>query len=782
MLPEQTGRSPAWRWLALAWLLLVVAMLVQQVRFWQQPRVDTDVMALLPERALDLRLQAANERLADALTDDVVVLLSTGNWDGTREAAHAFLASLQASTVLQAAAEEPDTQLDRALALYAPHRHGLLTPSQRRWLQETPPDIVAESALAKLYAPVAGGIAAWKDDPLGLWPAWWQARAGQGLEQRDGLVAVQDEDGRQWALLRLRSTQPAFQLDGGTPIGTALATARAAAQAQSSEPLELHAAGVPLHAEAAASRAAFEVNTIGLGSLLAVLLLAWLAFRSLRPILLVALSLVIGIGMAMAVTGWLFGQIHLLTLVFGASMAGVAEDYGIHYFASRQAQPQVPPRTMMRRLLPALALALVTSVLAYITLGIAPFPGLRQMAVFAATAIIATFVTAVLWFPWLDAGTPRTSRFARAISGSLARWPRWRFSATGVVLALVTLLFIAGGLMRLQANDDLRSLRTSDSGLIQAEARVGSLLGLPSPAQYFLLEAPGEQALLQKEEELTERLRALVDAGTIRGWRAVSDWVPSATRQTSDRALVMRAEAQAREHVAAALGEPAPAPTPTAAATLAPEAVLALPIAGSIAPLWLGETEGRNASVVLLQGLQPANVDAVAAAATGIQGVRWIDRTASYSALLQRYRVQMGWLLLAGYAAVGIALLLRFGRRAWRAWLPTALAALLSLAALGWIGEPLQLFGVLAQLLLLGLGIDYGIFLLEHEGDGASWLAVCLGAASTLLAFGLLSLSTTPALHGFGLTLLFGIGLVWLLSPCFRSPSHPQGTPRASPT
>ncbi|HPW12437.1 MAG TPA: hypothetical protein PK399_04610, partial [Thermomonas sp.] len=83
------------------------------------------------------------------------------------------------------------------------------------------------------------------------------------------------------------------------------------------------------------------------------------------------------------------------------------------------------------------------------------------------------------------------------------------------------------------------------------------------------------------------------------------------------------------------------------------------------------------------------------------------------------------------------------------------------------------------QLLLLGLGVDYGIFLLEHEGDGASWLAVCLGAASTLLAFGLLSLSATPALHGFGLTLLFGISLVWLLSPCFRPHARPNASAAA---
>ena len=71
-------------------------------------------------------------------------------------------------------------------------------------------------------------------------------------------------------------------------------------------------------------------------------------------------------------------------------------------------------------------------------------------------------------------------------------------------------------------------------------------------------------------------------------------------------------------------------------------------------------------------------------------------------------------------------------------------------------------------MLLLGMGIDYGIFLVEHRGDPSAWLAVCVGAASTWLSFGLLGLSATPALRAFGLTLLFGIGLVWLLSPLFR--------------
>src|SRR5690606_26352248 len=103
-------------------------------------------------------------------------------------------------------------------------------------------------------------------------------------------------------------------------------------------------------------------------------------------------------------------------------------------------------------------------------------------------------------------------------------------------------------------------------------------------------------------------------------------------------------------------------------------------------------------------------------------------------------------------------------------------AGILAVALLGWLGQPLQLFNVLALLLLLGMGIDYGIFLLEHRSDPAAWTAVSVGAASTWLSFGLLSLSSTPALRAFGLTMLFGIGLVWLVSPLFRPPAGTAGT------
>jgi predicted exporter len=111
---------------------------------------------------------------------------------------------------------------------------------------------------------------------------------------------------------------------------------------------------------------------------------------------------------------------------------------------------------------------------------------------------------------------------------------------------------------------------------------------------------------------------------------------------------------------------------------------------------------------------------------------------------------------------------------------PTAAASVTTLALLGTAGGSLQLFHVLALMLLLGIGVDYGIFLQEHPGrrDLIAWHAVALSAVSTLLSFGLLSLSNTPALQAFGLTITIGTVTVVLLGPCFAGdPAQQNDSP-----
>jgi len=250
----------------------------------------------------------------------------------------------------------------------------------------------------------------------------------------------------------------------------------------------------------------------------------------------------------------------------------------------------------------------------------------------------------------------------------------------------------------------------------------------------------------------------------------VSDWVPSRQRQHDNRTLTQARERAVLHEVGQAVGEDLHRPA-FAEQPLTLSQWLASPASSGLRAQWLGAQDGGFASVVLIRGLsQQAQAQALRTLAPTVEGVQWVDRADDISALMGRFRVVMGWLLVLGHALVLVTLYLRFGRSAWRAWLPCALGSLVCVAILGLMGEPFQLFNLLALMLLLGMGVDYGIFLLEHPGEqqGHAWLAVLLGAISTGLSFGLLALSSTPALRAFGLTLLIGLTLVCLLAPTMR--------------
>ncbi|MEX8194665.1 MMPL family transporter [Comamonas guangdongensis] len=764
------GPGRLWRAAALLWLLLALAVAGHQWRFWQDSRIDTDVLALLPlnEQAPDVA--QATQQLSEQLSRQVVVLLGTAQWSDSRQAAQRFRASLVAQQALLR--EEPlarQTAMQSALDFYQPWRQGLLTPQQRAHLQQ-PREVLVQQALQDLYQPgMQARLTDWVSDPLGLWTQWWAARAAQSQARpRDGELWVAAE-GQQWVLLQYGLTGSAFRLSGEPVLQEALQEALAQVRQQWPD-AQLLVAGVPLHAEAAATQAHGEINTIGWGSLAGVLLLAWLAFRSLRPVALVALSLLVGTAVALSVTALFFDKVHLLTLVFGASLVGVAEDYGIHYFAARQGEPQRTPHALMRALQPALWLALGTSVIAYMALGAAAFPGLRQMALFSVVGLAAAMVTVVCWFPWLDRNEVPQSRLAWRIGQTLNAWPRWRHAARGSVVLcalMLTGLWLGGG-VRIQ--DDVRQLQNGDPTLVAQQRRVSEMLGLPSPAQFYLIQGHDAEQVLQREEALKQRLDALVQQHQLAGYAAVSDWVPSAQQQAQDAALVRGVQTDVLQGISQQLGEAFAAPQAVAGPALTVQDWLNQPIAAAARQLWLGERDGAVRSMLMLRGVQGlAALPRLETAAQGLEGVSWVDKPAEISGLLQGYRVSMTELLLLGHGLVLGALWLHFGRKAWRAWLPTVLASLAVVVVMAVWGQPWQLFNVLALMLLLGVGIDYGIFLQEHEDDPHAWLAVVIGAGSTWLSFGLLGLSSTPALRAFGVTLMLGLPLVLVLAPLFRA-------------
>jgi len=770
-------RKFAWLWALVACLLLG-----HNATLWLVQRIvpDTDIMALLPVQERDPVLQASFGHMVDAAQQRVLVLAGAAEWDDARRAADAYQAVLDTrKDLFEATPINEQTQSDW-LGLFQRHRLALLTAQQEQQLREQPAQFWLESALAKLYAPFGGPkLGPWQDDPYGLFAGWVQERAQETpVRPRDGHLFVADAQ-RQYVLLPLTLKVPALSMTAQETVLPLLQQAEAAAR-KAAPQVDLIQAGVILHAANASAQASGEMSTIGIGSLVGIVLLTWFTFRSFKPIALILLSIGIGCLGALSVCWLLFGRIHLLTLVFGASLIGVAQDYGIYFLCNRlAADEKLDSAALLKRLLPGLGLTLLAAVIGYTGLALTPFPGLRQMAVFSALGLVFAWFTVVCWFPALINGrTLRSGGLVRHYGAALLRWPLWRASRTSLAIAAVFALLAAWGISRLGANDDIRLLQNPPKHLVADQLKLGKLLDAPTPVQYFLVRGDSAEQVLQREEELKARLDRHVSAQRLSGYQAMSNWVPSARTQAARRALVeqkLLADDGPLQGIAAQAGEDKQWIAATRKGLLAAgqplllDEFLASPASEPWRHLWLGEQKGVYASIVALRGMDNKASKQVMLAADGMQGVQWVDKVAEISSVLGRYRAYMGWVVLGAYAVVFGLLFHRYRGRTWRVLAPTALASIATLAILGFASQNLQLFHVLALMLLLGVGVDYGIFMQEHpdRSDRTPWLAVGMSAANTILSFGLLGLSATPALQAFGLTMLLGTTLVWLLVPCF---------------
>ncbi|MEJ2760383.1 MAG: hypothetical protein P8126_02280, partial [Gammaproteobacteria bacterium] len=172
----------------------------------------------------------------------------------------------------------------------------------------------------------------------------------------------------------------------------------------------------------------------------------------------------------------------------------------------------------------------------------------------------------------------------------------------------------------------------------------------------------------------------------------------------------------------------------------------------------------QNTGVVLLRygaRLSEATLDKV----NDLEGVRYVDQVRNLSTTLAQYRVQISLLLAVfiGLFALGCFI---FYRRQGPLVLTCVLVSMaVSLASSA--GGGLTLFHILGLLLVLGLSVDTAVFYLELGLDGESWLASTLAAVTSILAFGLLSLSQVPVLHYFGTVVFSGLLCTWLITPLF---------------
>ncbi|WP_233802805.1 MMPL family transporter [Paraburkholderia sp. HP33-1] len=796
---QQRSAKHAWGVRA-AWLVLaLLAALYCGWRFAGASPLETNLLALLPATEADPVAETAVDTLASALGDRTVLLVTSHDDAHAKAAAKQLGASLQKSGAFASVtAELPPFDLSQIAALYVPYRFGLLTPDDRTALANASTTTLHDLLAQRIYSPLQGGLSTpLADDPFGWLERWLGdlPLATANLEVEDNLLVSHRHDAQgDTTSVLIVATLPGSAYETSTQRAVHLALADAQSTLRQAFPdVSIARTGAVFYAEAARSASEREVHVIGIASLCGIALLMMWVFRSPHLLLLGFVSTALGIVCALAATLLVFGKLHLLTLVFGASLIGEAVDYSIQYFVVYLgAGRDWDARRGARMVRPALGVALATSLLGYAILMWVPFPALKQIACFAMVGITTAFASVLSLLPALLTRPPKRSP-QRVFAGAAWLLVRWHRALGGQRAWLIaTLLVIAAvpGWLRLTSDDDIHLLIQRDASLVAQEDAVRAAVGVDNSAQFFVVRGATQEAVLQRAEALGAKLDALNGtADSVGGYQSVAQFVPSAQRQNDDRALLARhvfidsAALRATLLQAGFKDEVADAWLAAFAKQAAPLTVerwLAAPWSQPYRYLWLGAeaSNGANearatgyAAVVIPQGVTPRNEPALIALAHGLPGVVFVDKAASVSKLFGAYRVNTGWWLGGALALVCVLLMLRYGARGGIATtLPVLLAVGLALSVFGYADVPLNLFNWLALMLVLGVGANYAVFLREgcsraEANSGAVWTGVLLSAATALLSFGMLGISAMPALKSFGTTLALGIAVAVLLAP-----------------
>lgn len=767
---------------AIAWIVGICAVSGWLIadRSGEAP-VNADLMALLPKAEHDPVVRDAVTRVKKRFERHVILLVGANDLETAKSAVTRVYGRLKDSGEFHTLRLEHDQNLIRhALSFYLPLRFHLLSHSARDQLVADDRTEFEQTVLKRYYSPKTSFYSQLiAKDPLLLLPSFLEERRSEliGLpEMKDGYLIVRAE-GKIYVLLIGELSGSPFSFSVQQKLMPMLDGLRTELP-ESYQGADFLLAGVLPHAAAGTNTALDEMSTVGLGSLLGIVAMLIVLFRSTRPFILSLMS--IGLGCLAGFTACLtvFGEVHLLTLVFGASLVGISVDYSLHYFCERfRFGFDWSPASALGHIFPGITLGLITSVIGFVGLFFAPFPGMQGMAMFSSVGLCVAYSCVAICYPSFTANLtqPKYSqplRWVRAYGDLWQGRPGRRFWLTSTILATVGLF----GCLKLVASDDIRLLQTPNKEVMAEELRSRALIGRNLASQFFLVEGNDEPNFLTREEALTTKLRALQKTGQLDGYRAISDFIASPQRQKDNRSqlkALIKGPRNTLDRVAEQIGLPDQTRHTYIAdfqnaAVVEPVTLrqwLAHPVSEPHRHLWLGRTERGVIGVVGLRGVH--DLAALHTLAKTDPRIHFIDPAGDLSTLFGQYRHQTIWLTLVSYGLVLIILLSRYGLRGGLLVMaPPVIAAVASLSTLGLLGESISLFNIMALLLVLGIGVDYSLFFRETGAESpATLLAIALSSVTTLLAFGLLALSATTAIHGFGLTILIGILVAFLLSP-----------------
>ncbi len=560
-----------------------------------------------------------------------------------------------------------------------------------------------------------------------------------------------------------------------------------------------------------------DVALTNIAGTLGVLLLFLIAFRGFTPVLTLLLPVSMGLAFSLGLQGALGGEISAITVGFGATMLSISGDYTIHLVAAvggaRGETAVLRARNALAHVASPVAIAMVTTVLAIATLHFSRFDGLRQMATIAVVGVLATFVFAMTLGPQL------LTLYARKLkAGRLSPLERLmdrgdslrrRFVVPIVAACVLLSLLLTPGLFKVGLEGDVTKLDGKSEATREAEESIAATYGGATLRRTLIVAGGGTLQEALRENDLV--LRTLLTQGAPK-FESVAWVLPAMETQrenvarwrrywSGERVAALKADMSGARAVRHTSGGDVPVTfsaerrdsyfaefyaTLTPAENFAEAKVLDAsrlrdrPLFDLVRN-YLVESKERNyvattakltaSEDLALERRKLAEFKASSPSVLALNRAQFASRVVGF--------VRHDLMLLGGLSLVLVLVLLwfTFGNVAdlLCALLPVAGGLSWTLGAMGWLGIDFNIINTLMTVFLAGLGIDYGIFVVQtyREADSAeeahrnlvsAGTGIAAAALTTLLGFGSLTLARHPALFTVGLTTCMGVMSAFVLA------------------
>jgi predicted exporter len=613
-------------------------------------------------------------------------------------------------------------------------------------------------------------------DPLGLNADLVAAFAQQAGDVHPSHGQLLSRDGRH-LLLVTTPARSALDARASRALLQLVAKETAKLPAGPGGPAQARAVGGPRFASESAAAVRGDVVITLLTSLFGLVALFVVRFRSVRLLLLASVPIAFGMVGGLTAVVLTQGHIHALTFAFGSVLIGVGIDYPLYLLNAASVQQGDGLERMSSGLAVtwrSLWLGFSTTIIAFLTMAFSQFPGLRELALFAGGGIVTSFATTlILLVPLCAVFGPRRWRGIPGWMPALQLRTARPWLACGTALLILS----AAALLApaLTFDGELRHLDAQRPETLAEFEAVMNRFGIRKADTLVVARAGTPQEALVLNDAVEDVLRQLTANGAASETFSLGTLLPAvASQEARGRRLAALDLPSARKRLSE--GAEAAGFSPNAfdgfwaevSAVRSGEVAPLTPVdleQTSLEPLLKRMLKCSKGVCIAVTSLQPRGPGEVAQIASALPpGAVLLNADALAQNTVARIPRQMA--LLSGLGLALNVLLLAFAYRSPRlavlACLPGCLGLAGTVTILAAVHVPLNIVSATALVLILGCGVDYGIFALQgltspSPASGVEATGVLLTSLTALAGFGTLVLASYRALQSLGAAVGLGI-------------------------